>query len=74
MRKTEKQRGGVVQEVTAASPSTIDCSAKALQQHNVVLLLPHGALRLKRNWLADEITETCQMLAFLIQKQFHHTG
>ena len=70
MRKTGKQRGRLVQVVTAASPSTTE----ALQQHNVVQLLPHGALRLKRNWLADEITETCQMLAFLIQKQFHHTG
>lgn len=45
-----------------------------LKQNNIVLVLPHGSLALQRYRLANEFTQTRQMLAFFIQKQFNNFG
>ena len=45
-----------------------------LEQHDVVLLLAHGAFALQRDRLADEVRQAGQVLALFVQEQLDHRG
>ncbi len=44
------------------------------EQHDVVLLLRHGAFALETNRFSDEVGKTSEVLAFFVEEQLDHLG